>query len=202
MKKISILFLALLVLPFFAFAGGAGGVGYLMNAGSDLLNSLAIPGDAFTVLPTGAANSFSIFGYGVTRSGWKIGGSGSFFYAVPINVPVPVLSGPVTGVIGGFGDVISGGYLRIGPLGLSLNFRFGAGGMAVRYRWSPQSNAATSASTGTFIAHGAVDGEVGIILIPAMMVSVFAGLDVLVIPSAFLPVPVPTMGVRIAWGSF
>jgi hypothetical protein len=201
MKKIGILLSALLLLPAFAFAKGGGGFGYLTNAGSDFLDSLAIPGDAFTVMPTGAANAFSIFGYGITRSGWKIGGSGSFFYAMPIDVSVASLSGPVTGVIGGFGDVISGGYARLGPLGLSLNFRFGAGGMAVRHLWTSSSDAPVSVSFGTFIAHGAVDGEIGIILVPAMMVSVYAGLDVLLIPQT-LPVPVPTMGVRIAWGSF
>jgi hypothetical protein len=202
MKKGCIALSVLLLLPLVAYAGGGGGIEYLTNPGPEIMNALNLPSGSLASLPTGTVNSVSLFGYGITRGGWKIGGFGSFFYTLPIDMTIPEFGYKVTGAAGGFGDIISGGYQRIGPLTLALNLRLGAGGMGIRYVWTDQGQNPFPSSVGTFILHGAVDGELGIILVPAMMVSVFAGVDAIVAMPAFVPVPVPDIGVRVTWGKF
>jgi hypothetical protein len=59
-------------------------------------------------------------------------------------------------------------------------------------------------TSGAFAMYGAVDAEVGIVFVPAMMISVFAGIDgLLPITAFFFPfMASPVAGVRVTWGAF
>ncbi len=58
--------------------------------------------------------------------------------------------------------------------------------------------------TGTFALFGSVDAELGFIVVPAMLVSVYAGIDAVAPISPFFValLAVPTFGARITWGRF
>lgn len=199
---ICVLLALLLLVPCLAEARGGGGIEYLTNPGTDILGSVGLPDGSLLVLPTGTVEAVSGFGYGVTRGGWKIGGFGTFFATEPMAVSVPYL-GTVTRAIGGFGGVISGGQGRLGPLLFALNLRLGAGGMGVAYTWAPVGMDPMPVGAGTFALFGSLDAELGLIMVPAMAVSVYAGVSGLVtLGYAIVPVAVPTMGVRITWGRF
>ena len=193
----------LLLAPCLAFAGGGGGIEYVTNPGPDILGSLLPAGSPLLRMPTGTVQAVSGFGYGVTYDGWKIGGFGTFFTTgAPLSLDVPTL-GTVTRVIGGFGGIISGGQGRLGPLLFSVNLRLGAGGMGVGYLWYPAGMSPIPVGPGTFALFGSVDAEVGLITFPAMAISAYAGVNgILALGYAIVPVAVPTMGVRITWGSF
>jgi hypothetical protein len=186
---------ALACSPVLAYAGGGGGIEYLTNLGSDVLAKIPIPGSALLDVPTGSITGFSAFGYGITWGGWKIGGFATGLYTGPLSIPVPSLGGNVTGMAGGFGGVISGGHARLGPFSLSLNVRLGAGGLGVQY---------AQTTTGVFSLYGALDAEIGLVFVPAMMISAFAGVHALVPMSyaGIFPFAAPAAGIRITWGSF
>lgn len=200
-RTLFVLLVAFAMLPGLVYASGGGGIEYLTNVGPDLLPSLALPGGVS--LPTGSVIGFSGFGYGVTRGGWKIGGFGLFLYTDNVSVPVPSLSSSVNGAVAGFGGVISGGQARLGPFRLSLNLRLGAGVIGVRLPYEHMSPMMMDA--GTACLFGSIDGEVGLLFVPAMLVSVYGGLGSIapIIPF-YGPVPIASFiaGVRITWGSF
>ena len=185
MKKLLVI-LGCLALPCLAFAYGGGGFEYFTNVGPDLLPSLN--STSLVTLPSGSVLGASAFGYGVTAGGWKIGGFGMFFYTDGLSIPIPYL-GRVDNASGWVAGVLSGGQARLGPFRLSLNFRMGAG-MAFA-DWFP-----------TAALYGSVDGEVGILFVPAMLLSAYTGIGVI---APFLyngPVPMGAIiaGIRITWG--
>jgi hypothetical protein len=198
----AILLAGFLLVPVLAQAAGGGGVEYMTSVGPDVTTSLGLP-SSFVSLPTGAAVGLTGFGYGVTRGGWKIGGFGTFFYTNALSLPVAALDGTLTGAIGGFGGIISGGQGRVGPFVLSLNLRLGAGGMGVSYLWETGAPRAITVGGGTFALFGSVDAELGVIIFPAMLVSAYAGVQALVsLPVVVVPLAVPTVGIRVTWGRF
>ncbi len=185
MKKVLVI-LACLALPSLAFAYGGGGIEYLANVGPDLLPSLS--SSSLVPLPSGSVSGISAFGYGVTPGGWKIGGFGLLFYTNDLPVTVPEL-GRVDSALGWYGGVLSGGQARLGPFRFSLNLRLGAG-MAFA-DWMP-----------TASLYGSIDGEVGVLFVPAMLISFYTGVSAI---APFLyngPVPMGAVvaGVRITWG--
>ncbi len=193
------LLLSLLAVPPTVGARGGGGVEYFTDLGADLLGGVH-PG-LLAPFPTAAIQGLSCFGYGITRGGWKIGGFGTFFFTLPVSVPIAVLEGTVTGAMGGFGGIISGGHGRWGPCVLAVNTRLGVGGIGVSYVWP--SEGGRSITDGTMVIYGGADLELGLVAVPAMMVSVHGGVDALVtLPYAVVPVAVPTVGVRLTWGRF
>ncbi len=174
-------------MPCLSYATGGGGIEYMANIGPDLL-PLQLPGSIS--LQSGSVAAFSGFGYGVTRGGWKIGGFGLFFYANDISAYIPDV-GTVTDAMAWYGGLISGGQARLGPLRLSLNLRLGAG-MAF----------ADFLPTASF--YGSVDGEIGLLFVPAMLVSAYAGVGAIasVVGLDLVPAASVIAGVRITWGSF
>jgi hypothetical protein len=205
MKKPRLLLVSavlLLAAPFLAQAGGGGGIEYITNIGPDAWGFSGLPSFVLASPQTGTIIGVSGFGYGTTRGGWKIGGFGTFFATGPFDFPVPEYGMNYTSALGGFGGVISGGYGRLGPFALSLNLRLGAGGFAVSgvSTRGPEPMPLMSASGAVF---GALDLEAGVVLVPAMMVSVYAGASgFLSFPFAIIPAAAPTMGVRLTWGRF
>ena len=196
----AILLAGLLLVPVLAQAAGGGGVEYMTSIGPDVTSSFGLP-SSLVSFPTGAAAAVTGFGYGVTRGGWKIGGFGTFFSTEPLAVPLAPL-GTLTGAIGGFGGIISGGQGRVGPFVLSLNMRLGAGGMGVSYLWATGAGEVPVVG-GTFALFGSLDAELGVIVFPAMLVSAYAGVQALVsLPLAVVPLAVPTAGIRVTWGRF
>jgi hypothetical protein len=187
-----------------AEARGGGGLEYLTNFGSDVFGQMPGAGGRLLDMPTGTVSAVSGFGYGVLRGGYKIGGFGIFFYTDDISQTIPDFGGPLTHAAGGLGGLISGGYTRWGPLAFSLDLRIGAGGMGVNYLWTQAGYDPVASSAAVFVLYGALKAEVGIVFVPAMMVSAFAGLDALVPVGSMGPIPVlvPTAGVRVTWGSF
>jgi hypothetical protein len=187
------------------FAGGGGGIGLLTNAGSEMLGGAPWTNSIVLDYPTGTITALEAFGYGVTRNGWKIGGFGIGFYATSLSLSLPSDDLTITGAAGGFGGVISGGAGRLGSFAYSLNVRLGAGGMAVNCSWiNPQYPSYASFVSGAFAIYGAIDAEVGLVLVPAMLVSGYASLEALAVPTptTLMAAVVPTVGVRITWGSF
>jgi hypothetical protein len=162
-----------------------------------------LPDGTLMPLPTGSTVGLTGFGYGVTRGGWKIGGFGTFFYTGALSVPLPALGGTLTGAVGGFGGVISGGQGRLGPLVYALNMRLGAGGMGISYLWTAAVPSPVPVTGGTFALFGSLDAELGLIVVPAMLVSAYAGVQALVtLPIVVIPLAVPTVGIRVTWGRF
>lgn len=199
--RFTVFIVALLAAPCVAQARGGGGVEYFTNAGPDLLGAGVSSG---LLLPFGTetVQGLSGFGYGITRGGWKIGGFGTFFFTLPVSVPIAALGGTLQGAMGGFGGIISGGHARWGPGTFALNMRLGVGGIGVQYEWL-SSGAARTITDGSVVLYAAAEAEIGLVVVPAMMISVHGGMDALVTLSyVVVPVAVPTMGVRITWGRF
>jgi hypothetical protein len=205
MKKPLISFvmvLALLLVPSVTFARGGGGFEYFINMGSDVLGGVPLPAGLMTDYVSGTVMGLSGYGYGITRGGWKVGGFGTFFYTAPISESLPAYDMTVTDAIGGIGGVISGGYGRLGPFTFALNTRLGVGGMGVEMIW-PSDEYDWTYWSGAVLLYGSADLEVGMIFVPAMMVSAYAGVQAIVTVSyVMVPVVVPTMGIRITWGRF
>jgi hypothetical protein len=200
--RLALVLAALLCVPSLAFAGGGGGLEYMTNTGPDVLSFSGVPSWFLASPSTGTVNGVSGFGYGVTRGGFKIGGFGTFFAAGPFDFPVPWASTVYTNAIGGFGGIITGGYGRLGPFALSLNLRLGSGGFWVSGTSSSHGSPMPSWS-GSGAAFGALDLEAGVVVVPAMMVSVYAGVSGFVsFPYMIIPAAAPTMGVRMTWGRF
>lgn len=204
MKKtlVSFVLLFTVLTPSLTFARGGGGVEYFTNMGSDLLGSVRLPDALVTDYISGSFMGMSAYGYGITRGGWKIGGFGTFFYSAPISLVMDAYDITVNQVAGGIGGVISGGHGRLGPFTFALNTRLGAGGVGFESTWDDDPYA-WSYWSGAFALYGAADVEVGLVFVPAMMVSAYAGVQALVtVAYAVVPIIVPTMGVRVTWGKF
>ena len=200
--KIVLVLVAIAVAPVASFANGGGGVEYFTNAGSDLLESALFHGNVID-MPTGSVTALSAYGFGLTRGGWKIGGFATGFFTQDFALAIPEGGMIVNRAAGGFGGVISGGEGRFGPIGFAVNTRLGAGGLAVMGSWTngPQPSPMMA---GVFSLFGSVDAELGIIVVPAMFVSVYAGIDAVVPISPFVValLAVPAFGARITWGRF
>ena len=193
---------ALLCVPGLAFAGGGGGIEYITNIGPDVLALPGLPRYFLDSPTTGTVIGASGFGYGITRGGWKIGGFGTFFAAGPFDFEVPYASMVYHGATGAFGGVLSGGFGRVGPFALSLELRLGAGGFVVSGTSTWDGDPMPSLG-GSFAAFGSLDAELGLVVVPAMMLSVYAGVSGFVsLPYLVIPAAAPTMGVRITWGRF
>lgn len=170
----AVILAAFVLTPSLVEARGGGGLEYLTNIGSDAIPQLQSTGGRLLDLPTGTISAISGFGYGVLPGGWKIGGFGIFFYSGELSLTIPNLGGPLTRAVGGAGGLISGGYARWGPFGFSLDIRIGAGGMGVSYLGAYSSEfGPMEATDGVFVLYGALKGEIGTIMVPAMMVSLF-----------------------------
>jgi hypothetical protein len=200
--KLLLMLVALSSAPIVSFANGGGGVEYFTNAGSDLLGPSFFSG-GLVDLTTGSITSLSAFGYGVTHGGWKIGGFGTGFYAKNLSLVIPEGDMTVNRSAGAFGGVISGGAGRLGLIGYSVNTRLGAGGLAVEGIWTGGSGLSPM-TAGVFSLYASVDAEAGIILVPAMLVSVYVSIDAIVpiAPYFIAFLAVPTLGARISWGRF
>ena len=155
--------------------------------------------------PTGTVTALEAFGYGVTRGGWKIGGFATGFYATGLAVALPSDNLVISDAMGGFGGFISGGAGRFGPFAYSLNVRLGAGLMFAEGVWTmPVTYGSNSFNGGAFLICGGVDGEIGLLVVPAMLVSAYISAQAVMIPTyvSLVAAVVPTVGVRITWGSF
>ena len=188
--------------PSGAGAEGGGGFGILTNISPDLLGG--VPWRSGIVLDdtTGTVTAAEIFGYGITSRGWKIGGFGIGYHTDALRLSVPAENLLITRSAGGFGGVISGGAGSFGVWAYSFNVRLGAGGLAVEGEWMTPS--AGRFVTGEFAAYGALELELGITIVPAMLVSGFIAVEALVIPafSTLIAAAIPTAGIRITWGAF
>ncbi len=202
------LFVAALVLPASLFAGGGGGVEFMTNLGTETLPSLTLPAGKWLDVPTGSVVGVSGFGYGITRGGGKIGGFGMAIFAPGVSLSIPEDYMTIHTAGGGIGGLISGGAARIGPFDLSVNLRLGIGGIGVGYLWSDPNlrYGPREVSAGTIAFYGSADVELGLIYVPAMMISVYAGASALAVPFPIFNgspiVPSITGGLRITWGSF
>ena len=197
MKKIVFIFALLPSLVLWAQSGG-GGVEYLYNLGADSFSTLSTWADDGTwiIAPTASLTGVGGFGYGVDRSGSKVGGFGFGFWEEENSGTANAVPN-TDGVAGGFGGVIHGSQNKIGPFLLSANTRVGAGGISL----GTQSK---NKETGFFALYGAVDGELGVILTPYLAVSAYIGLSgIMGFPgSAPIVQGIPASGIRITWGSF
>jgi hypothetical protein len=197
-----VLLMGLLLVPSLAFARGGGGLEYFVNMGSDILGGVTLPDAFMTDYVSGTIMGVSGYGYGINRGGWKIGGFGTFFYTAPLGLDIPAYDTRVISAVGGIGGVISGGHGRLGPFTFALNTRLGAGGMGIELFW-PGGLDGWNYWSGSFLLYGSADVEVGIVFVPAMMVSVYAGVQGIVpIPYVVAACAVPSMGLRITWGAF
>jgi hypothetical protein len=205
MKRSVVLFVLFLASsPLLSFAGGGGGIGLLTNASSQMFGMAPWANGIVLDYPAGTVTALEAFGYGVTRGGWKIGGFGIAFYATNLDLALYSDDLNVTGAAGGVGGVISGGAGRWGPFAYSLNVRLGAGGLAINADWNDPRYSSSHFVSGAFAMYGAIDAEVGLVLVPAMLVSGYVSLEALAVPTptTLVAAVVPTVGVRITWGSF
>ena len=192
----------LMCLPLVSYAEGGGGIGLLTNVGSQ--NIGAVPLSGMLDYPTGTMTAAEVFGYGVTSRGWKIGGFGIGFYGSGLSHAVPAEGLSITGAAGGFGGVISGGAGSWGDLVYSMSVRLGAGGMAVEGTTSFPSPGLNPFLGGAFALYGAIEVEIGVTIVPAMLVSGFLSLQAVAVPTplTIVAATVPTMGIRMTWGRF
>ncbi len=203
MKKSTRTWLVLAVflsLPALAYGGLGVGAEYSTNIGADLLP--APPGSALQSLPSGSITQLSGFGYWINPGGWRIGGFLMVLIAGNIGLSVPYSGQPVTSANAGCIGVLSGGQGRLGPFRLSLNLRAGFGGATLGY--TDQTTGMPDAVDVGFL-FAAADGEVGLLLVPAMLVSVYAGVEGILFAVSENPASSAAAlvaGVRIAWGSF
>lgn len=196
--------LLLLVSSIGVSARGGGGVEYVSNFGASALNRMGLPTGGLLDLPNGTIYGITGFGYGVDRDGWKVGGFGTALFTNEIWLELPKTDKIVTRMLGGIGGLISGGQGRLGPIILSGNCRIGCGGFAVSTENDPAFGR-LGITAGVVALYGSLDAEIGVEFFPAMMISLFAGVD------AFMPLsyevalsllPVPVAGLRITWGRF
>jgi hypothetical protein len=165
-----------------AWAGGGGGAGgvthgfqyiYLDNC----LSSVNVQ-----------ENTIGGFGYGVNRHGERIGGFGLAFFSVDPSVEFE----------GGVGGLINGQQFSIGPLTAAAVAWTGIGCLTT--------DVAGIAGT-WFTLFIEADVEVGWALTPWLQVTGYGGMQVMVNlepedPFEGMLFYTPTVGVRIAWGSF
>jgi hypothetical protein len=202
MRRSMVVFVALVCFSLPCFANGGGGVEYFTNAGSDLIGK-GFFGGSMVDFPTGSVSALSAYGFAVTRRGWKIGGFATGLFAQDLSLAIPEAGMSVDRAAGGFGGIISGGAGRWGPVGFAINTRLGAGGLAVEGSWTGGSEPSPMIA-GVFSLFASVEAEVGIIVVPAMLVSVYCGLDAVapLSPYFFAVLAAPTFGARITWGRF
>lgn len=165
-----------------AYAGGAGGAGGVTHG----FQYLDLDGGWYSV--DVRENSVGGFGYGVNRHGERIGGFGLAFFSAD----------PSVAFEGGVGGLINGQQFSIGPL-----------------------TAAAVAWTGVGCLHTDVPGmagswvtlfleadvEVGWALTPWLQLTGYGGVQMMASlapdePFESMLFYTPTVGVRIAWGSF
>jgi len=188
-----------------ASPGGGGGVEYFTNLGNTPVSKLGLPTNWLVDLPPGSVYGIGGFGYGIDRHGWKTGGFGRAIFANGLSLDLPDGSAAVTGAVGGIGGVISGTQCRIGPIDLSINCRMGLGGIAVTQKNLTAASPYSTLVSGVVLVYGSLEGELGLLVFPATMVSVFAGIDALVpvpYPGSLTALPAPMAGLRITWGRF
>lgn len=189
----------------YAYPGGGGGVEYVASIETSAIARLGLPTGGMLDLPSGAARGVGGFGYAVNRRGWKFGGFGTFLYVNGLSLYVPHTTTTVTQAFGGIGGLISGGHGRIGPLDLSINCRLGVGGLVVSAESAAGGYGTHRSTSGVIGLYGSLDGEVGLHLFPAMMVSFFTGVDgIAPIPygDGLTVLPAPVVGIRLTWGDF
>ncbi len=198
--------LLLLLAPLAAGAipGGGGGIEYLANFETSALHRIGLPSGALIDLPSGTVYGITGFGYRVGRDGWKVGGFGTAIFANGIRLELPTTNVVLTGMVGGIGGFLTGGQGRLGPIVLSGNCRIGCSGLAVRTENDPAFGR-LGTTAGLVALYGSLDAEIGVQVFPAMMLSLFAGVN------AFMPfshdvamtiLPAPVAGMRITWGRF
>jgi hypothetical protein len=183
-KRLLIIFLVSVTCG--AFADGAGGVffGYQTSTYPFLSDNYEIPNSGFGL------NYFGGYGYGVSRDGVITGGFG-----MAITDPENE-----SGITGGFGGVINGYQLIDWPIQLNILAFIGFGGL---YTGNHQSNP----DSGYFGLLAEVQLELGVPVTPWLMPSIYIGYQAAanVVPGeafkSFISYT-PTIGVRIAWGSF
>jgi hypothetical protein len=176
--KTLVLAAAFSILPLsLACAGGAGGLTWGQQYFDSQLSNL----DSQGTLSGG-------YGYGVTRTGQRIGGFG-----------LAVRSSASNGALdGGFGGLILGQEAHAGPFLLAVNLWTGVGGLSA----DPAIPAGRSLAL-----FEELDFELGLGFISWMEVTGYAGMQAIVRVGAGRPLfsdvmYTPVLGVRVAWGSF
>lgn len=173
MKRIAVLIPALVLLAAPAFAGGGGGT--FMGR---LLPYPRLQNHDLSASMSGG------FGYGVSRDGSRIGGFG-----------LAIEDAQNGAFYGGFGGLMSGQQVKLGPAIGSVNLWTGVGYLA------PQST-----GSGSIGYYGELSAELGVVVIPWMQVSAYGGMQVMgrFDRYAWFPdaVYAPVAGIRFAWGSF
>jgi hypothetical protein len=133
-------------------------------------------------------NTVGGFGYGVTRSGQRIGGFGLAFFSTD----------PAVQFEGGVGGSISGQELRLGPVTLAAVMWTGVGGLKTNVP-------GMAGEWFTLFFEG--DVEVGLAVTPWMQLTGYGGVQLLANLAPGRPFEgmlfyTPVVGVRLAWGSF
>ena len=162
-----------------AFADGAGGVTHGMQY-------LDVEGGWYTA--DVAANTVGGFGYGVNHDGVRVGGFGLAFYS----------DDPCVDFSGGVGGLINGQQLSLGPLTAAAVLWTGVGCLT---------SDVPGLAGDWVVGFAELDVEVGWAVMPWMQVSCYAGMQVMGNVTGGTPFQeflfyTPTVGVRVAWGSF
>ena len=190
-----------------AFARGAGGVELPMNIGADVLPFLGYldSNPYWLVADTAKVIGFGGYGYGITRSGLKIGGFGFVLSSGQMEHPLPELGIDLHSLNILFMGLIWGSQVRYNDWVIDFDTRFGMGLIEVNYGENAEATPISGLSM-TPSAYASFDLGIGFLVTPFMLVSAYIAIEGTLTYtgeySGLLPMALPVAGLRVAWGKF